>query len=213
MIYNSRNNILAFLCIPIAAAFIISCSAEGRIRHFNDTAAAPESQADKVVATLAIKKGDKVADLGTGGGYFTEKLALAVGPAGTVYAIDINEKYLAILQKSLKEKNITNVTTVLADGNNALKIPERSLDLIFARNVFHEINDQASYFKNIEKFLKPGGKIAIIDYKPVSGGGLFMKFLPEEAILTKMTEAGYVRTQRYDFLLKQWFSLFATGKN
>ncbi len=195
------------ICVISSCMFFITCGSEQRAKHFNATAADADSAPDRVVAVLEIKSGDIVGDLGAGGGFFTEKLSAAAGEKGLVYAIDINRKYLQIIDTAMKSRNIKNVKTVLA-AEDSLNLPPRSVDLLFARNVFHEIENQAEYFKKIKPVLKSGGRVAIIDYKPVYGGKLFNKFLPEDVIIARMKEAGYRPVKRLDFLKKQSFNIF-----
>ena len=95
-------------------------------------------QPDKVVASLQLKPGDKVADLGSGGGYFTFRLADAVGKSGVVYAVDVDQGLLDYLDKTAGEKGYTNIKTVRASKDQAGLAPV-SVDLIFVCNTFHHI--------------------------------------------------------------------------
>ena len=185
-----------------------TCSPDSMARHFNELASDEESQPDRVVECLKLKPGDKVADLGAGGGYFTVKLANQVGPTGTVYAVEIEQAYLDFIQQVLDERGISNVELVLATPEKS-NLPSGAVDLVFVRNVFHHIGDPATYFSNLRAALGPNGRVAVIDYTP---GGLLSRLhghhVPEEEVVTKMEQAGYSRVQRHAFLSEQSFNIF-----
>jgi len=93
---------------------------------------------------------------------------------------------------------------------NGMDLPESALDLIFARNVFHHLSEPGKYIRNLKRFLKPSGKVAIIDHKPKGGFSfvsLFRHHTPEEVILQEMENAGYYLVESFDFLSEQTFSL------
>ena len=179
------------------------------VRHFNESAAAEESQPARVMDALDIKPGDAVADLGAGGGYFTLQLARAVGHTGVVYAVDIESAYLDIIRSQLEQQAMMNVTLVLGTPEQS-NLPQRSVDLVFVRDTFHHIREPVSYFARLRAVLKPGGRVAVIDYRP---GGLVSHlhghFVSEDEVVGKMEQAGYQRVKRHDWLAKQSFNLFS----
>lgn len=204
-----RLALLASGGLLLALAAGCTCSSDSMARHFNDLAAEEESQPDRVVECLELKPGDQVADLGAGGGYFTVKLAKEVGPTGTVYAVEIEQAYLDFIQQVVNERGISNVELVLATPEKS-NLPHRTVDLVFVRNVFHHIEDPATYFSNLRTALGPNGRVAVIDYTP---DGLLSLLhghhVPEEEVVTKMEQAGYSRVQRHAFLSEQSFNIFA----
>jgi arsenite methyltransferase len=188
--------------LMLAALCAAGCTAERRMKHFNETAADAASESARVVDALEIRTGDAVADLGAGGGYFTFMLAPRVG-AGIVYAVDVNDRYLAILAQELAAKKIANVKLVKGEFDDS-RLPSGSIDLVFARNVFHEIENQPAYFARLKTALKPGGRVAIIDYTPDRGS----VFFTADAIITFMKKAGYRVQKRFDFPSLQSFIIF-----
>ena len=119
-------------------------------------------QVDKVVSALGIKPGMHVADLGSGSGLFTIPFARAVGPAGKVYAVDIDAGLLAIVGDKVKSAGLTNVQSVLAEAKDP-KIPD-PVDLVFICDTMHHLPDQGAYAKQLAKYVKPGGRVAVIDF-------------------------------------------------
>lgn len=163
-------------------------------------------QPDKVVQSLQINPGDAVADLGSGGGYFTFRLADAVGETGIVYAVDVDKGLLEYVEKTAAEKGYQNIKLVRASEDNAGLMPD-SVDLIFICNTFHHLEDREQYFATLKPMLKPGGRVAIIEFtkgwlKSIGHG------TPTEVITTVMQAAGYELTTQYDFLEKQNFLIF-----
>jgi len=127
-----------------------------------------------------------------------------------VYAVDTQSKYLDFIRRQAEREGIDNIILVLAKEER-MELPEAGLDLIFARNVFHHLTEPGNYFRNLKRFLKPGGKVAIIDHKPKGGFSfvsLFKHHTPEELIIHEMENGGYFLVESFDFLSAQTFNLF-----
>jgi len=121
---------------------------------------------DEVVAALNIKPGETVADVGAGSGLVSGPLALATGPKGLLYAVDIDKGFLTRINERAAQQKILNIRTVLGEFTDP-KLPEK-VDLAFMNDVLHHIADRATYLKNLASYLKPGGRIAIVDFMPAS---------------------------------------------
>jgi arsenite methyltransferase len=189
-------------------AYLLVCGSSDQYwaDFFNRDASAPESKPDEVISALALKPGMQVADLGAGGGYFTLRFARAVGREGKVYAVDIKAELLEIIKASASKAGLKNVDFILAAEKDSL-LPERSVDLIFVRNVFHHLPEQEKYFRNLRPKLRSGGRIAIIEYK--KGAYYSGHETPEETVIDIMGKAGYRLVKRYGFLEKQSFTIFS----
>jgi arsenite methyltransferase len=165
-------------------------------------------QPEKVVESLAIKPGDRVADLGSGGGYFTFRLSQAVGPTGKVYAVDVDKDLLEDLAERAKKDGYGNVEKTLAKYDDP-SLPE-SVDLIFTSNVYHHIDARAKYFADAAKYLRPGGRIAIVDFNGKHWSATFIGHTtPVEVIKKEMDEAGFRLEREFDFLDRQSFLVFS----
>jgi predicted methyltransferase len=155
------------------------------------------------VAALGLVPGQKVADLGAGGGYFTGRLAQAVGADGVAYAVDVDPEMTA----HLAAKAAPNVKAVLAKPDDPV-LPER-VDLIFTCNTYHHLPDRSTYFRSAQQYLRPGGRVAIVEYE--KHGWLqrvFPHYTPPETIRAEMTAAGYRLVAEHDFLERQSFQVF-----
>jgi ubiquinone/menaquinone biosynthesis C-methylase UbiE len=177
----------------------------------NKKASSPKSKPGKVLTAIAIKKGQKIADIGTGGGYFSLRFAEIVGEKGRVYAVDTNEDFLEFVESQAKEKALNNVITVQAKNIKSV-LPKKGLDLVFLRNVSHHLENRADYFKSLKPFLKDSGQITVIEYKkgkPWTFRGIFGHHAPKETIMREMNEAGYALEKEFDFLPEQHFTIYS----
>ncbi len=166
-----------------------------------------------VIRVLGLKPGMAVADLGSGSGYFTRRLAEAVTDEGLVYAVDVEPELLAYVKESFEHVHEPHrVEYILADPDHP-KLKTESVDLIFLCNVAHHIPNRGTYFANLASALKSGGRIAIIDfYHDARSGDLgFPKghLVSREKILTEMANAGYRLIREHGFLPRQYFLEFA----
>ena len=202
-----RSGYPKLVILTLIALLIASCA---RLKQFAYEGFNRDSwqQPDKVIATLNLHPGEVVADLGSGGGYFTFKLARAVAPSGKVYAVDVDKDMIELISKRLKEESGNNVETILATPTDP-RLPQTGVDLIFTVNTYHHIADRLAYFANARKYLRPGGRIAIIDLDRRAWlEGLLGHYTPSETIKREMEQAGYALQQQLDFLDRQSFLIF-----
>ena len=186
------------------------------VMEYLDRLDRPERDHDQkpaqVVDALELKPGMHVADLGAGSGYFTRRFVEAVGETGKVYEIDVEPKALKYVEESLiRMHRRFEAEFILARPDNP-KIPLESVDLIFVCDTYHHLEDRADYFRNVKTSLKPGGRIALIDFyhDERSGDPGFPKrhLVPREKVIEEMTTAGYRLAKEHRFLPKQYFLEF-----
>lgn len=150
-----RTSVKNWLVVLVLCALWRAGYAELAYQHMNDPARDAWQKPKEVIQQLAIPPGSHVADLGAGGGYFTWHLADAVGPGGRVYVVEINETGLAIIEREMDARGITNVVPVMAEPHDA-KLPE-PVDLVFTCDSYHHMADRVTYFRSLARYLKPGG--------------------------------------------------------
>jgi len=168
---------------------------------------------DQVLSDLSLKPGMIVADIGAGSGFFSRPLAKAVAPGGKVYAVDIQQGLLDYISKRDAEEHIRNVQTVLGEYDDP-KLPERNIDLAFINDVLHHIEHRAVYLKALATYMKPSGRIAIIEMNkddPNTGH----KNQPEllvgrDEIMQWMSGAGFKLVEEHADLFPgtKWFLIF-----
>ena len=123
-----------------------------------------EENPDLAMRLIRVQRGQTVADLGAGSGYYTRRLARAVGDTGRVYAVDIQQGMLDLLQAALARDRITNVVPVLG-GVDDPRLPADSLDLILMVDVYHEFAQPQTMLQRMKTALKPGGRLVLLEYR------------------------------------------------
>jgi ubiquinone/menaquinone biosynthesis C-methylase UbiE len=123
-----------------------------------------EEQPDKALDLLQIAKGSTVADIGAGAGYITWRLAERVGPAGKVYANDIQPAMLTILRRNMKERRLDNVEPVLGLVDDP-RLPANTMDLVILVDVYHEFSEPQKMLRKMRESMKPDGRLVLLEYR------------------------------------------------
>ncbi len=184
-------------------------SASQYIKSLEDPGRDAWQQPEAVIDSLGIRPGDDVADLGAGSGYFTMRLAQAVGATSNVYAVDVDPQMLEYIARRAEEEQLENIQTILAAPHDP-KLGSASVDLIFICNTLHHISDRERYYSLLARALKPGGRLVNIDFQkrasPV-GPSLEMRIARKDAI-KELEAAGFRLIKEFDFLKYQYFLVF-----
>ena len=151
-------------------------------------------QIDRVMDLLGIVPGKNVADIGAGSGWFTVRASRRVGPTGAVIAEDINPLAIEYIGKRALKENLTNVRTVLGSPDDP-RLPSGSVDAVLMLKVYHEIAHPVPTMKVLQRALRPGAKVGIIDR---NGNGADHG-LNHDVVVKEMGEAGYKLVGTYDF--------------
>lgn len=166
---NPRRIALAaiLLTLPASAADaqVASRPAADWVKVLDTPERLADMKIEEVVARLGLRPGDVVADLGAGSGPFVVPFAQAVTSSGTVYAVEIDKDFFPFIHERTRLAALTNVTTVLGEFTDP-KLPADGVDVAFMHDVLHHIDARPAYLANLVKYLKPGARIAIIDYHP-----------------------------------------------
>jgi predicted methyltransferase len=125
---------------------------------------AREEQPDKALDYIGIAPGSTVADIGAGSGYFTTRLARRVGPAGKVYANDIQQGMLLLIADKVGRMGLRNVEMVLGTPDDP-RLPANSLDLALMVDVYHEFSAPERMLGKLFTALKPGGRLVLLEYR------------------------------------------------
>lgn len=165
---------------------------------------------DEVVASVGAKAGDTVADVGAGPGYFSLRLARAVGPRGRVYAVDVVPEMISALRERLAPAGVANVVPILARDGDPL-LPPASCEVVLAVNAFHHFPDGAACLGRLAESLKRGGRIAVIDFhrRPTPVGPPVEHRVAREDVLEAVRAAGLALIDEKDFLPHQYFLVIA----
>jgi predicted methyltransferase len=127
------------------------------------------ADAQRLITALELHGGSVVGEIGAGDGALTLAIAKAVGESGRVYSNEINTQKLAGIARAATSAGLTNVTTI-AGGETRTNFDERCCDAIFMRDVYHHFTDPGAMNASILASLKPGGRLAVVDFGPPPGG-------------------------------------------
>lgn len=135
---------------------------ERKIKFLNGVERRKEFPPEEVLQTLAIKKTDNILDLGAGTGYLTIPAAQMVH--GLVYALDMDEKMLEIIDCKSQDESITNIQLVKGSIDN-IPLPDDSIDIVLASLVLHETKPLSTTLQQIKRVLKDGGQFMCLEYE------------------------------------------------
>jgi len=184
--------------------------AEQWSRVFDDPGRDAWQKPDAVLDALGVKTGAWVADLGAATGYFTVRLARRVGPSGKVYGVDIEPGLVDYLRARAAKENLPNVEAILAAPDDP-KLPDASVDLVLVVDTWHHIDARLAYLDRLRRVLKPGGRVAIVDFKPgdIPVGPPPEHRLPRAAVIEEFATAGWAPAGESDALPYQFVLAFA----
>lgn len=159
-----------------------------------------------VIETLALKPDASVADLGAGTGYFAARLANML-PKGIVYAVDLEPDMVRYLGERAKREGLANLKPVQASAGDA-RLPEK-VDLVLLVDVYHHIEARERYFRQLSASLRPGARVAVIDFRLDSPEGppKAARIAPEQ-VKAELARAGYALAEEHGFLQRQYFLIF-----
>jgi len=215
---------IAFAVLATSAWLVAPASAQSPATHqhsfsdaeqwahvFDDPKRDEWQKPHEVIQALALKPDAVIADVGSGTGYFAVRLANMV-PQGRVYGVDIEPDMVKYLSDRAKREKRSNVVAI-AGAPDDPRLPEKA-DLIVMVDVYHHIEDRAAYFRKLEASLKPGGRIAIIDFRLDSADGppKSARIAPEK-VIGELKGAGYALAAQYGFLPDQYFLVFTPRGN
>jgi ubiquinone/menaquinone biosynthesis C-methylase UbiE len=123
-----------------------------------------EEKPDLVIEALQLKGGETVVDFGAGSGYYTFRLAKAVGPRGAVIAADIEPKMLEFIRQRAVRENLTNVGLMNTTETDP-KLPANRIDLVLLVDVYHELSFPYEVMSKIRTALKPKGRVVLIEFR------------------------------------------------
>jgi SAM-dependent methyltransferase len=164
-------------------------NAEESARSLDDPARDARQQPDRVIAALALAPAMVVADIGAGTGYFAVRLARAV-PRGQVIATDVEPDMVRYMTERARREGLSNLRAVQTPPGSP-ELDKASVDRVLVVDVWHHLGDRAAYAKLLAEALRPGGLIAVVDFKLESAHGPPPKHrLTPEAIAADLRAAG-----------------------
>jgi ubiquinone/menaquinone biosynthesis C-methylase UbiE len=166
--------------------------------------AAPAGEDERILAALGLHAGMRVADVGAGDGRHVTLLAEAVGPAGHVFATEVDDKELSRIRSRVAEAGLANVT-VLKGDQAGTGLGASCCDSVLLRLVYHHFENPEPMRRDLFRALKPGGRIAVIEVPPQAGwrrlpgvpdrGG---HGIPASDLIQEMTSAGFRMAENHE---------------
>jgi ubiquinone/menaquinone biosynthesis C-methylase UbiE len=179
------------------------------VQVFDDPGRDAWQQPDAVLQALGVVPGMTVADLGAGTGYFSIRLAKAVGDKGRVLAIDVEPKLVDYMKERAANAHLAQVVPLLAPADDP-RLPERGVDLVLIVDTWHHIDDRLHYLAKLAAGLKTGGRVAVVDFKkgdfPV--GPPDAHKLTADAVAAEFVAAGWAQASHWDELAYQYVLVF-----
>ena len=123
-----------------------------------------EEDPDRMLASLEVKKGAVVADIGAGVGYHVWRLSDLVGASGKVIGEDIQEGMIRLMKKNIDDRKLKNVELILGTPGDP-KLPANAVDLVLMVDVYHEFSDPVSMMRHIKDALKPDGRVVLVEFR------------------------------------------------
>lgn len=163
----------------------------------------------EVVRMLQLQPGQAVADLGAGTGYFSAHLARAVGPEGTVIAVDVAPALIEHMTIRAAEEGTPQVQPRLTTPDDPGLAPGEVDRILMVDTVAH-IDDRVAWFKALRSALTPGGTLVIVDFKPgeLPVGPPPERKLPLHHVRAELETAGWTFLGAPDVLPHQYFAAF-----
>ena len=184
--------------------------AERWAKVFDDPARDAWQKPHEVIAALSPVPDAVVADIGSGTGYFAVRLAHLV-PKGRVYGVDTEPDMVKYLEERAKREGLPNLVSIAGRPGDA-RLPVK-VDLVLMVDVYHHISDRESYFGRLRGSLKPGARVAIIDFRLDAPAGPPKKErIPPAQVKAELAKAGYALAKEHEFLPNQFFLIFETTK-
>ncbi len=200
--------IVAFVLSDALAGQLASRPAEEWIKTLESPERVAGLRIDEVIARLRLTPGNVVADLGAGSGLFAFPLAKAVGP-GRVYAVELDEGFLAHMREKAKVDGAANVLPVLGRATDP-SLPARDVDVAFFHDVLHHVENRQAYLKSVAGYVKPDGRIVVIEFNPAQSPH---RDQPELTVTREQTaawlrEVGFVPAEDISLFSDKWFVIY-----
>jgi ubiquinone/menaquinone biosynthesis C-methylase UbiE len=161
-----RSHSLSLALLTRTTVVVALCLLPNSVRQTTAQESAAQRERDErvsdILAALGVREGLYVADVGSNDGFYTIRVARAVGPAGRAFAVDISTAALDRLRERIARDQISNLEPVLAAPNDP-KLPTEAIDAVLIRNAYHEMPEYRGVLAGITRALKPGGILVIVE--------------------------------------------------
>ncbi|MDZ4781620.1 MAG: methyltransferase domain-containing protein [Planctomycetia bacterium] len=168
-----------------------------------------EEDCDRMLAALKLQPGQNVCDLGCGNGFYTLPMAALVGEMGRVFAVDIQQEMLHLLDERAKDAGHANIEPVLGSPIDP-RLPEGKLDVILLVDVYHEMSHPEQMLQAMRRALQPKGRLVLVEFRledpevPIK----VLHKMSKEQIKKELVPHGFRLVEEYDDLPWQHMMFF-----
>ena len=149
----------------LAAAVAVVLIAATALTIYREQALRFEAEAVRLEELLAVEPGMTVAEIGAGRGEMALRMAQRVGPTGHVFINELNPERLEDIRGAMADAGLQNVT-IIEGSEDDVNLPEACCDAIYMRRVYHHITHPKALNASLHRALRPGGRLAVIDFTP-----------------------------------------------
>lgn len=183
------------------------------VARLDDPERAAWQQPGRVIAATGVRRGHVVCEVGGGSGYFTLRLARAVGPTGHVFAADPEPRLLEVLRERLAREKVRNVSPVLARPDDPL-VPDGSCHRVLVVNTYHHFPDGVAMLRLLRRKLRRGGRIVNVDFheRELPVGPPPDHKVPRATVLRDARRAGLRLVREETFLPYQYLLVLAAAR-
>jgi predicted methyltransferase len=200
-----KERLVAASLLGLLAGVVLGAQDGPSPKQLAQERAQAEREVPRLVEVLEVEPGMTVADVGAGFGAMTLVLARWLQPAGRVFATDIAALQLAIIRDRVAQEELTKVT-VLEGADASTNLPAGCCDAIFMRDVYHHLTQVEAFNASLRAALKPGGRLAVIDFVPRPGSPLFPGVNPNRGghgifpplVASEVSTAGFTHVRTID---------------
>ncbi len=185
------------LFLLAAGLLMLALAAMGTAVLWSQRGPGLRMEADRLTAAVEMRPGMTVAEIGAGRGSMAVRIARQLGPSGNLYATEIGDEKLQAIRNAARGAGLENVTVIRA-GEHSANLPDGCCDIIYMRRVYHHLDDAAAINRTLYDALRPGGRLAIIDF--ISPRWMFFMHhgIPSSVLVSQVTAAGFVLEKQID---------------
>ena len=187
---------------PDVDAFLLRFEIESREVYHNR---------DAIVKAMDLSPGMDAADIGAGTGFFSLLMAEKVGPEGTIFATDIAQNFLDHIDRTSSQAGFKNIKTVLGK-EKSVNLPPESIDLAYICDTYHHFEYPFYMLDSIQKALRPGGRLVIVDFERVKGISetwvLGHVRSGKGTVTDEVKDSGFELVKEDPFMEEQYFLVF-----
>ena len=156
-----------------------------------------DAEANRLASLLELRPGTTVADIGAGQGRMAVRLAQRLGPSGRLYATEIEAGKLAAIRNAAAAAGVTNVVVIEGDERST-RLPDACCDAIYLRRVYHHLGDAAAINNSLRSALRPGGRLAVIDFLSPRWMFFLHHGVPASVVIEQVTAGGFILERRIE---------------